>query len=138
MAPTKIPAATISRAKYVHYWHNAEECFEGMKDAALSERWHLTTLNGIHCVIAAADALLIHTAGQRCKSRNHLDVFTLLAQHADDPDSNKMLKHGISVVRRKTDIEYRAKRISEADAHQLIKQVERFYEWVRKRFVNRT
>jgi len=102
-----------------------------MKDAALSERWHLTVLSGIHCVIAAADALLIHTAGLRCKSKDHLDVFTLLAQHADDPDSNKMLKHAISVVRQKTDIEYRAKRVSEANAHQLMRQVERFYEWVR-------
>jgi len=102
-----------------------------MKDAALSERWHLTSLNGIHCVIAAADALLVHTAGLRCKGKNHLDVFTLIKQQVDDPDINQMLKHSISVVRRKTDIEYRAKRISEAEAHQLIKQVERFYEWVR-------
>lgn len=131
MAPTKIPTATISRARYIHYWRNAKECFEGMKDAALAERWHLTALNGVHCVIAAADALLIHTAGLRCKSKDHLDVFTLLDQYVDDPDASKMLKHGISVVRRKSDIEYRAKRVSETDAHQLIKQVERFYEWVR-------
>ena len=102
-----------------------------MKDAALSERWHLTSLNGIHCVIAAADALLIYTTGSRCKSKNHLDVFTLLRQYVNDPDVNKMLKYGIGVVRRKTDIEYRARRISQAEAHQLIKQVERFYEWVR-------
>jgi len=29
--------------------------------------------------------------------------------------------------------ECRARRISEADAHQLMKQVERFYEWVRSK-----
>jgi len=102
-----------------------------MKDAALSERWYLTSLNGIHCVIAAADALLVHMTGSRCKSKNHLDAFTLLRQYVNDPDINKMLKHGISVVRRKMDIVYRAKRISKAQAHQLMQQVERFYEWVR-------
>jgi HEPN domain-containing protein len=133
MAPAKIPTVTISQVKHIHYWRNAEECFEGMKDAARARRWHLTSLNGVHCVIAAADALLVHTAGLRCKGKNHLDVFVLLKQHVGDPDVNQMLKHGISVVRRKTDIEYRAKRISEAEAHQLIKQVERFYEWVRSK-----
>ncbi len=131
MAPSKIPTATISQTKYIHYWHNAVECFEGMKDAAVAERWHLTALNGIHCVIAAADALLVHLAGLRCVSKEHLDMFTLLGRYIADPDSERMLKHGISVVKLKTDVEYRAEPIGEKNARQLITQVERFYEWVR-------
>lgn len=97
MVPTKIPTAPISEAKYIHYWRNAKECFAGMHDAALHQRWHLTALSGIHCVIAAADALVIHTAGLRCRSKDHLDVFILLSQHAGDPDAGKMLKHGVNV-----------------------------------------
>jgi hypothetical protein len=131
MAPPKIPIAPISREKYIHYWHNALECFEGMEDAAVAERWHLTALNGIHCVIAAADALLVYTAGIRSKSRNHNDVFTLLTQHVDDPQKSQMLGHGLYVLQRKSEIEYSAKRIGPTEGHQLVKRVERFSRWVR-------
>jgi len=131
MAPREIPTSAISRARYVTYWANATECFEGMKDAALAQRWHLTALNGVHCVIAAADALLVYRAGLRSTSKNHLDVFALLAHHVEDPERDKMLQHGFAVLRQKTDVEYGAKPISESDAYQVVKQVERFYQWVR-------
>lgn len=131
MAPPKIPTASISREKYIHYWHNALECFEGMKDAAIAGRWHLAALNGIHCVIAAADALLIYTAGIRSRSRNHTDVFTLLSQHVDDPELSQMLRHGLYVLQQKSEIEYGAKRIGPTEGHQFMKRVERFFLWVR-------
>ncbi len=104
-----------------------------MKEAAQASRWHLTALNGTHCVIAAADALLVYTAGLRSTSRNHLDVFSLLALHVDDPDRDRALRHGMSVLRLKSDIEYGARAIGESDAHQLMAHVERFYQWVRAR-----
>lgn len=102
-----------------------------MKDAAAAERRHLTALNGIHCVIAAADALLVYTAGIRSRSRNHNDVFTLLSQHVDDPKRSQMLKHGLYVLQRKSEIEYSARRISPPEGHRLVKRVERFSHWVR-------
>jgi len=131
MAPREIPTAAVSRVRYTNYWRNATECFEGMKDAALAQRWHLTALNGVHCVIAAADALLVYRVGLRSTSKNHLDVFALLARHVEDPERDKMLHHGVAVLRQKTDVEYGAKPISESEAYQLMRQVERFYEWVR-------
>ncbi len=131
MAPREVQTAAVSRNRYIYYWRNATECFAGMKEAALAQRWHLTALNGVHCVIAAADALLIYSAGVRSTSKNHLDVFTLLARHVEDPERDRMLRHGLGVLRQKTDIAYGAKSISENEAYQLMKQVERFYEWVR-------
>jgi len=102
-----------------------------MKDAALAGRWHLAALDGIHCIIAAADALLIYTAGIRSRSRNHNDVFTLLSQHVADPDQSQMLRHGLYVLQQKSEIEYGARQIGPAEAHQLMKRVERFFLWVR-------
>ena len=133
MTPREMPTAAVSRSRYVHYWRNATECFEGMREAALAQRWHLTALNGTHCVIAAADALLVFSAGVRSVSKNHLDVFSLLAAHVEDPERDRALRHGLNVLRMKSDIEYGAKVISERDAYQLMNRVERFYEWVRAR-----
>ncbi len=130
MTPPDIPTARVSREKYIYYWRNATECYQGMQDAAILGRWHLTALNGIHCVIAAADALLVYTAQVRSKSKNHLDVFTLLNQHISDPERAKALQHGLQVLRQKTEVEYGAKRLNPADVQRLIKHVERFYVWV--------
>ncbi len=130
MVPAKIPTASVSREKYVYYWRNAQECFRGMQEAALAERWHLTALDGIHCVIAAADALLVFTVGLRSRSRDHRDVFALLTQHISDPRRDQMIKHGLNVLRQKTEVEYGAKQVSRQQAYGLMKQVERFYYWV--------
>lgn len=129
--PAKIPTATVAREQYIHYWNNARECFVGMQEAAAAERWHLTALNGVHCVIAAADALLVYSAGLRSRSKNHNDVFTLLTQHIADPDRRRALRHGLSVLNLKSEIEYGARQLTPVQARNLVTHVERFYDWVR-------
>ena len=123
----------VDRFKYKVFLKKADEFQLEMRDALKKSRWNAAGLNGIHCMISSCDALTTYFLGKRSASTRHEDVIKLVAEikDIDDPVRKDRTNQIISILRPKTKVEYNSVLFSEGETHILVKQVERFYSWVK-------
>ncbi len=100
-----------------------------MKLASASGNWNMAGLAAVHCIISAADAVLVQFAALRSASDNHEDTAELLKQHVRREGALTAIKHFKSVMSAKTDIEYSEHEVMEERATELVKHAERFFAW---------
>ncbi len=106
-----------------------------MKDELATGRWNLAVLAGVHCAISGCDALTIFFSGKRHKGIKHSDAAKLLTS-IEGPDSRELREKSsqfISILDFKTPVEYDKTVFKELDARELLKKVERFHAWVKKK-----
>ena len=128
-----------SRTSAVHsspaenYLKKAREYRDSMNQALADRRPNAAALNGIHCAISAADSLCVHFHGKRGSSKDHSDAVRLLAElFADDEAQHQANRLG-AILAKKNQVEYEERMFSQAEAVNLVKQVERLLAWVASR-----
>lgn len=133
MSPARhYSAKSVSQSDYAVYLKKAKEFYQTMYQAEKSENWNAVGLNGVHCVISLIDTLLVRHAGMRSSSDDHMAVVDLLTSAV--AKKIKEIAHKSQAARRviakKNLIEYENRDFKKSDALDMIKQVQRFYDWV--------
>ena len=129
--PKKIKTRNEERNSSAVYWKKAEEFHDTMLSAQAAEKWNAVGLNAVHCVISAGDALLVRAAGLRSAGVDHKDVLHLLSVHIKEAKPSGALNHFDAVIRKKNLIEYEGREFVAKEAVEIVKHVERFYQWAK-------
>src|SRR3989338_5352957 len=88
MAP-KFKTRDVGKSLYTNYLKRAEECLHAAKNSFESQEWNASTINSIHAVIAASDAMCIYFLGKRNAGESHNEAAALFKTiKADDEQIN--------------------------------------------------
>lgn len=122
---------SINPQDYVIYLNKAKEFYRTMYQAEKAENWNAVGLNGVHCVISLIDALLVKFSGARSSEEEHMKVIDFLNsslsnQIADIAQKSQTAKR---VIAKKNLIEYENRNFLKTEAVEMIKHVQRFYEY---------
>ena len=120
----------VSKELYKNYLKKARENFESMNDNIDNNRWNSAVVNAVHCVINSADALTIFFKGERHAGEKHEDVVKLLKTLS--MMDNKKIQQLLNVLHLKNKVEYEEVLVSETNAKDTQKSVERFLNWIKE------
>jgi|CXWL01.1.fsa_nt_gi HEPN domain-containing protein len=134
MSPKKRSTRSVSEQEALSYLKKAEEFYLTMAEAFQKGRWNAAGLAGVHCVISATDALLGKKARIRSSGESHLEGVQLLKQHITDKNVGAQSQRLYRVLSEKSLVEYDSREFREADAVGVVKDVGRYFEWVKTYF----
>ncbi|MBU0930116.1 MAG: HEPN domain-containing protein [Nanoarchaeota archaeon] len=120
----------VNKELYKNYLKKAQENFESMNDNIDNNRWNGAVVNAVHCVINSADALTIFFKGERHAGEKHEDVVKLLK--TINIMDNKKIQQLLNVLHLKNKVEYEEVLVSETNAKDTQKSVERFLNWIKE------
>lgn len=126
----QIPVKNVNPREYKDYWKKAHDFLKTMGDAYLKQNWNSTGLEGIHAAISAADALLIFLKNQKSSSKRHLDAAELVGGLSVE-GAQQAANHLVKILATKSLVEYSGDDYLPEDAEEVVKHVERFFNWVR-------
>lgn len=129
----KIPVRVSEKAKYTSYLKKAQEYYDLMIYASSQNKWNASSLNAIHCGISAADALLVKFFGIRSISKDHEDVVRLLMEKFGEEQDLQQCGHLAKILGQKSHVEYDDKLFDQKSAGNIIKNAERFFDWVKSK-----
>lgn len=127
----KIPTKTVAKQEYIDYLEKAQGFLETMKQLQKDENWNSTALEGIHAAILAADAAVIYAKGYKSSSDRHSDMEALIAELPFE-ESKRASHHLAKILNLKNLVEYSGDSYLREEAQTIAKQVERFFDWVRR------
>lgn len=132
--PKQHKTKTISESDHVVYLKKAKEFYQTMYQAEKSENWNAVGLNGVHCVISLIDAILVRHAGMRSTSDNYMVVVDLLTSTIANEiqDVRQKSQTARRIIAKKNLIECENRDFIMNEALDMIKQVQRFYDWAIK------
>jgi HEPN domain-containing protein len=134
MSPKKRSTKSVSEQEALAYLKKAEEFYLTMAEAFQKGRWNAAGLAGVHCAISATDALLGKKARIRSSGESHLEAVQLLKQHVTDDNVGAQSQRLYRVLSEKSLVEYDSREFREADAASVVKDVGRYFEWVKTHF----
>ena len=134
MSPKKRSARSVSGQEALSYLKKAEEFYLTMAEAFQKGRWNAAGLAGVHCAISATDALLGKKARVRSSGESHMEAVRLLKENIDDPDVGTQSQRLGRVLGEKSRVEYDSREFREAEAASVVKDVGRYFEWVKVYF----
>ena len=134
MSPKKRSTKSVSEQEALSYLKKAEEFYLTMSEAFQKGRWNAAGLAGVHCAISATDALLGKKARIRSSGESHLEAVQLLKQHITDDNVGAQSQRLYRVLSEKSLVEYDSREFREADAVSVVKDVGRYFEWVKTYF----
>ncbi|PIP84238.1 MAG: hypothetical protein COR54_05415 [Elusimicrobia bacterium CG22_combo_CG10-13_8_21_14_all_63_91] len=102
-----------------------------MLEAFQKGRWNAAGLAGVHCAISATDALLGKAARLRSSGESHMEAVQLLKQHIKDPIWALKLSVFTGLLGQKSLVEYDSREFRESEAASVVKDVGRYFEWVK-------
>ena len=124
----------INRSDYEIFLKKAKEFYQTMYQAEKAENWNAVGLNGVHCVISLIDALLIRHAGMRSIEEDHMAVVDLINSNLSNKIQgiDKKTQTARRVIAKKNLVAYENRNFLKLEALELIKHVQRFYDWSTK------
>ena len=134
MSPKKRSTKAVSEQESHSYLKKAEEFYLTMVEAFQKGRWNAAGLAGVHCAISATDALLGKKARLRSSGESHMEAVQLLKQHIDDSNVGVQSQRLYRVLSEKSQVEYDSREFREAEAAAVVKDVGRYFEWVKGYF----
>lgn len=132
--PKRYSTKSVNESDYTVYLKKAREFYQTMYQAEKSENWNAAGLNGVHCIISLIDTLLVRHAGMRSTEDDHMAVIDLLTSVVAKKikEVTQKSQSARRVIAKKNLIEYENRDFNRNDALDMIKQVQRFYEWAVK------
>lgn len=132
--PKQYKTKTISESDYAIYLKKAKEFYQTMYQAEKAENWNAVGLNGVHCVISLIDAILVRHAGIRSTADDHMVVIDILTSTVSSKikDITQKSQTARRVIAKKSLVEYENRDFVRNEALDMIKQVQRFYDWAVK------
>lgn len=119
----------VAKSDFEIYLKKAKEFYQTMYQAEKAENWNAVGLNGVHCVISLIDAILVKYSGICSAEKDHMAVVDLLAASLNVDEISQKSQTARRVIAKKNLVEYEARPFIKAEAIDMIKQVQRFYEW---------
>lgn len=129
----KLKTRDVDKSLYSNYLKRAEECFHAAKNSFSIQEWNASVINAIHACIAASDAVCVYFLGKRHAGDSHDDAGALLKtikQNNESLNTNINRFGRISAI--KNIAEYEDRLIYENEAEKVLKDCERFLEYVKK------
>ncbi len=121
---------SVPKSHALAYLGKAAE-FMAVADRALEEgHWDATGLNAVHCVISAADAVMVYRGGMRSADADHRAARDLL-ETAVGAEGKGALRHMSVVLVKKNLVEYERRRLMEKEARDMATHAHRFLDWAR-------
>lgn len=124
----------VNTSDYIIYFKKAKEFYQTMYQAENAGNWNAVGLNGVHCIISLIDAILIKYVGIRSAEENHMAVISLLTSSIGERIKDVVQKSQTArrIIAKKNLIEYENRDFIKSEAVDMIKQVQRFYDWAIK------
>ena len=128
----KFKTRDVQKSLYTNYLKRAEECYHATKNSFESQEWNSATISAIHACIAASDAMCIYFLGKRNVSESHNEAAALFKTiKADDEEINTNANRISRILSIKNIAEYEDRLIFRAEAEKVLKDCERFLEYVK-------
>ena len=124
----------INESDYAVYLKKAKEFYQTMYQAEKAENWNAVGLNGVHCVISLIDAILVKHAGMRSMADDHMVVIDILTSTVANKIKDVVQKSQTArrIITKKNLVEYENRDFIKNEALDMIKQVQRFFDWAVK------
>lgn len=127
----------VSKSLYANYLKRAEECLHAAQNSFAIKEWNAATINAIHSCIAACDAICVYFLGKRHAGESHGDaVYLFKTIKVDDEAINTNANRIIRILRIKNLAEYEERLVYRSEAEKVLKNCERFLEFVKKELPN--
>ena len=123
----------VDKALYINYLKKAQECFHAAKSSFGREEWNAAVINAIHASIAGCDAMCVYFLGKRHAGDSHEDAVLLFktilsGKESTDVNASRLAR----ILSIKTTVEYEDRLASESEADKVLRDCERFLEYVQK------
>jgi len=129
----KFRTRDVTKSLYTNYLKRAEECLYASKNSLANQKWNASTINAIHSCIAACDAICVYFLGKRHAGESHNDAVNLFKTiKAGDEVVNTNANRIIRILSIKNMAEYEERLVYKSEAEKVLKDCERFLEYVKK------
>lgn len=128
MAPRKIKTQTVEKSDYKVFLKKAKDFYNIMLTARDTENWTALGLNAVHCAISCCDAMLAFHLGIRSISDDYMDAVDLLQRIPQFHNSDE-LNTFKRIIAKKSVVAYENREFRQAEALDILKLTERFYNW---------
>jgi len=130
----KFRTRDVEKSLYINYFKRAEECLHAAKNSFVVQEWNAATINAIHSCISACDAICIYFLGRRHAGESHNDAVTIFRTiKFDDEEINTNANRVLRILRIKNMAEYEERLVHRSEAEKVLKDCERFFEYVRRK-----
>ena len=120
----------VAKSFYSNYLKRADECFHAAQRSFKNEEFNAAAINAIHSCIAACDAMCVYFLGKRHSGEDHNDAAGLFKSIKSDEAINTNANRILRILRMKNMAEYEERLIYKAEAEKILKDCERFLEYV--------
>ena len=128
----KFKTRDVEKSLYANYLKKAEECYHAAKTSFEAQEWNAATISAIHACISASDAMCIYFLGKRNANESHNEAAALFKTiKADDEEINTNANRISRILSIKNMAEYEDRLIFRAEAEKVLKDSERFLEYVK-------
>lgn len=129
----KFTTRDVHKSLYVNFLKRSEECLHAAQNSFSSEEWNASAINAIHSCIAACDAMCVYFLGKRHAGEDHEEAVNLFMTTKVNGEivktnANRFLR----ILRMKNMAEYEERLIHQSEAEKILKDCERFVEFVMK------
>lgn len=131
---TKLKTSDVTKSLYSNYLKRAEECMHAAKHSFTIREWNAATIAAIHSCIATCDAMCVYFLGKRHAGENHGDAVKLFKTIKSDSDEiNTNANRILRTIGIKNMAEYEERLVYKSEAEKVLKDCERFLEYVKKK-----
>ena len=128
MTAKKIKTQAVEKSDYKIFLKKARNFYDIMLKARDSENWTAVGLNAVHCAISCCDAMLVFHLGIRSVGEDHMQVTDLLSRLPQEIVTGEVATFK-RIVAKKNLIAYENREFRQAEALDILKLAERFYNW---------
>ncbi|MEK6715785.1 MAG: HEPN domain-containing protein [Candidatus Omnitrophota bacterium] len=128
----KFKTRDVEKSLYTNYLKRSEECYHAAKNSFVAQEWNAATISAIHACISASDAMCIYFLGKRNAGESHNEAAALFkAIKTDDEQINTNASRILRILAIKNMAEYEDRLVFKAEAEKVLKDCERFLEYVK-------
>lgn len=129
----KFTTRDVQKSLYVNFLKRAEECLHASQSSFSAQEWNASAITAIHACIAACDAMCVYFLGKRHAGEDHeaaADLFMNVKNGNEGikTNANRLLR----ILRMKNMAEYEERLVYKGEAEKILKDCERFLEFIKK------
>ena len=128
MTAKKIKTRVVEKGDYKIFLKKAKDLYNIMFKARDLENWTAVGLNAVHCAISCCDTMLVFHLGIRSIGEDHLQVADLLSRLPQEIVTSEVATFK-RIIAKKNLIAYESREFRQAEALDILKLAERFYNW---------
>lgn len=128
MTAKAIKVREVEKNNYTVFLNRANQLYFMLRYAHQKEYWAALGVNAVHCAISLNDAITVYSLGKRHTGEDHSTAGELLFRVGFE-GAEAQSKNFSRIIAKKSAIEYEERDFRQADALDILKQVERFYQW---------